>query len=385
MRISPTTLVRRVGIVVAQADVIGAERTVVVAVGLPVGNGIELVERLAPAGLIDAHQQLVLARIVALGPCERDAVVGMIRHAIAVAVGLHPLVALAILARICRADSRQHAARRIAWNDIRADRLLEHAEVVPMVQDSGLDAVPLLAVGRLRLAADLVLDACGSHQVALVGGVDEHPPAIPFAAEHGHRRDTTARSGHALRAVEPLVAIDADLILLDEILEHFFRHVRLENPHRPLGAVDRRRSLALVAVLFALLPGPRARLLVVLPDPVVELARQPADDGLVAGVCEPEASARQAAEMPVRTDDDDALSQTAGLDGGDHAGGGSAVNDEIELRRGRRLSEPQRQNRGQKDGQQVHGSGFMVHGSGFRVQGSKRIFSDRLASANADS
>ena len=256
--------------------------------------------------------------------------------------------------------------------------LLEHAEVVPMVEDARLDAVPLLAVGRLRLAADLVLDASGSHKIALVGGVDEHPPAIPFAAEHRHRRDPSARSGHALRPVEPLVAIDADLMFLDEIFEHFFSRVRLENPHRTLGTVDRRRSLPLVAVLFALLPGPCARLLVVLPDPVVELARQAADDGLVAGVCEPEASARQATEMPVRTHDDDALSQTTGLDGGDHAGGGSAVDDQIELRSARRLGEPQRQNCRQKEGQQVHGSWF-------RVQDSKRIFTARLASANADS
>ena len=343
MRISRRRSYERFGIVVAQADVIGAERTVVVAVGLPVGNGIELVERLAPAGVVYAHQQLVLARIVAVGPGERDAVVGMIGHAVTVAVGLHPLVALAVLAGICRTDSRQHAARRIAWNDIRADGLLEHTEVVPMVEDSGLDPVPLLAVGRLRLATDLVLDTGSSHQVALVGGVDEHPPAIPLAAEHGHRRDTTASSGHALRAVEPLVAINADLMRLDEIFEHLFRHVGLENPHRPLGAVDRRRTLPLVAVLFALLPGPRARLLVVLPDPVVELARQAADDGLVAGVGEPEASAREAAQMPVWTDDDHGLSETAGLDGGDHAGGGSAIDHQIEFRR---LCERQRQQRG---------------------------------------
>ena len=211
-----------------------------------------------------------------------------------------------------------------------------------MLQDSGLDPVPLLAVGRLRLAADLVLDAGGSHQVALVGSVDEHPPAIPFATEHGHRRDPTTRSGHALRAIEPLVAIDADLMLLDEILEYFFRHVRLEDPHRARGAVDRRRALPLVAVLVALLPGPRARLVVVLPDPVVELARQAADDGLVAGVGEPKPSARQAAEMPVWADDDDALSEASGLDGGDHAGGGSTIHNQIEFRR---LGEEQRQNR----------------------------------------
>ena len=151
----------------------------------------------------------------------------------------------------------------------------------------------------------------------------------------------------ALAAVEPLVAIDADLMLLDEILEHLLGHVRLEDPHRPLRAVDRRRPLALVAVLLALLPLPRLGLVVVLPDALVELAREAADDRLVAGVGEAEAAARQAAEVLVRADDDDGLAQALRLDGGDHAGGGAAVDDEVELGRGRlRLRAGERQERG---------------------------------------
>ena len=142
-------LVGGLGIVVVQPDVVGAERTVVVAVGLAVGDRVELVERLAPAGVEDAQQQLVLRRIVAVGLRERDAVVGMIGQAEAVAVGLHSPVALAVFAGSCRADPRQHAALRIARHDVGTDRLLQDAEVMPMVQDAGLDAVPLLAVGRL--------------------------------------------------------------------------------------------------------------------------------------------------------------------------------------------------------------------------------------------
>ncbi len=79
---------------------------------------------------------------------------------------------------------------------------------------------------------------------------------------------------------------------------------------------------------------------------MVELARQTADDRLVAGVGEPETAARQAAEMSVRTHDDDGLAHAPRLNGGDDAGGGAAVDDEIELRSGRRLGEPQRQNGG---------------------------------------
>ena len=65
---------------------------------LRLGIGIELVERLAPAGVVDAQQQLVLRRVVAVGLRERDAVVGVVGHAEAIAVGLHALVALAVLA-----------------------------------------------------------------------------------------------------------------------------------------------------------------------------------------------------------------------------------------------------------------------------------------------
>ncbi len=69
---------------------------------LRLGIGIELVERLAPAGGEDAQQQLVLRRVVAVGLGERDAVLGMVGQAEAVAVGLHALVALAVLARAAR-------------------------------------------------------------------------------------------------------------------------------------------------------------------------------------------------------------------------------------------------------------------------------------------
>ena len=57
-----------------------------------------------------------------------------------------------------------------------------------------------------------------------------------------------------LGAVEPLVAIDRDAVLADEVFEDLLGDVRLEDPHRALRAVDRRRALALVAVLLVLLP-----------------------------------------------------------------------------------------------------------------------------------
>jgi hypothetical protein len=49
-------LVCRLGIIVVQADVVGAERTVVVGVGLEIWDRVELVKGLAPAGGKDSQQ-----------------------------------------------------------------------------------------------------------------------------------------------------------------------------------------------------------------------------------------------------------------------------------------------------------------------------------------
>ena len=180
-------------------------------------------------------------------------------------------------------------------------------------------------------------------------------------------------------AVEPLVAIDGDLMLPDEILEDLLGDVRLEDPHRALRAVDGRRALPLVAVLLALLPLPRLGLVVVLPDAVVELARQAADDRLVAGVGEPEAAARQPAEMPVRADDDDASCPAALPAPRQSRRLSAAVDDDVELRPRRRLRTwavaGQRKN-------VRSGSGSF---RSFTVHTSKSILSARRASANADS
>ena len=66
-----------------------------------------------------------------------------------------------------------------------------------------------------------------------------------------------------------------------------------------------------------------------LPDPVVKLAGQAADDRLVAGVGEAESAAGEAAEMFVRADEDDRLAHLLGLHGGGDAGRGQAVDNHV--------------------------------------------------------
>ena len=78
-----------------------------------------------------------------------------------------------------------------------------------------------------------------------------------------------------------------------------------------------------------LLPCPGVRRLVVLPDAVIKLARQPADHRLVAGVGPAQSAAGQTAQVLVRADHDHRLAHLLGLHGRGHAGGCSAVDDDV--------------------------------------------------------
>ena len=85
----------------------------------------------------------------------------------------------------------------------------------------------------------------------------------------------------------------------DQVLKNPFGHVRFEQPHRAVLAVHGDRPLPLVAELVPLLPPPGFRLLVVLPNAVIELAGDAADYLRVAGIGVAEPSAGQAAEVGV--------------------------------------------------------------------------------------
>lgn len=135
-----------------------------------------------------------------------------------------------------------------------------------VVEDAGLHAVIFLAILGAGFAADVISDAGGGHEVALVGGVDEHLPGVGLAAEGGDRSDAGCGFFHAGGAVEPFVADDGDLILADEVLENLLGSGGLEDPRGAVFAVDGGRALALVAVFGFLLPAPRIGAVVVLPD-----------------------------------------------------------------------------------------------------------------------
>src|SRR5262245_19171198 len=185
--------------------------------------------------------------------------------------------------------------------------------MMAVMQNARLDTVPFLAVHAVGFAAYVITHSCRRHQIALVGRVDEHFAGVTFAAERRDRGDAGAVLLHAILAVEPFVAMDGDLVFPDQLFKNLFCDVRLEDPHRALLAVDRRRALPFIAIFFALLPLPGRGLVIKLPDAMVKLARQPADDRFVASVSESQTAAGEAAQMLVRRDDDDRLAHPTRL------------------------------------------------------------------------
>src|SRR5258705_394158 len=81
-----------------------------------------------------------------------------------------------------------------------------------------------------------------SDQIALVTRVDEHLSRDRLPARGLDRHHARPVFLPSLRPVEPLVAMQGNGELLHIIVEHLLRRVRLEDPHCPLRAIDRRRA-----------------------------------------------------------------------------------------------------------------------------------------------
>ncbi len=322
-------LVARLGIIVVLADVVRAHRPVVVRVRLAVRDRVELVEGLAPARFKDPHQQFVLPGIVARRAGKRDAIVRMIAQAHAVTIRLDSSVAPAVLARRRTADARQHPAPRVARHDVGTDRPAEHAEMMPVMQDAGLHSVPLFVVDAARFSPDVVRNPRRRHQIAFVGRIDEHPACKRPATERGDRGDARPLLRDPSRAIEPLAAVHGNLMLAHKILENALGHMRFENPHRALSAVDGRSALSFVPIRLLLLPDPGIRFVVVPPHTMIKLAGEPADNRFVARVREAKTAAGKAAQMPLRTHDDNGLAHPPGLHRGHDPSRSAAIDDKV--------------------------------------------------------
>ena len=271
-------------VVVVEADVVCAERTVVVGVGFVIRDRIELVEPFTPASFEHSNQQLVLVRVVTIGFREGNAVLRIIRQAHAETVGLNPVVGLAKLAGGIRADSRQQSTRWVTGYDIGADRFFQYSKVVPVVKDACLNSVPVFTVLSTRFATNVVVYLGRCQQVAFVCCIDKYPAVADSAAQHSDRGNATVGFGDAVLPVQPLVSEDRDFVFRHEFVKYVFSDVWFEDPHCAKFAVNRRGALPFVSVLRTLLPFPGVVCLIVLPDSVIEVASKSADDGLVSGV-----------------------------------------------------------------------------------------------------
>ncbi len=217
-----------------------------------------------------------------------------------------------------------------------------------------LHAVKRLTIKRVGFPAHGEAHARRRQQIALVGGVDEHLSLIDIAVERGDCGDAAVIPGDTLLAFEPLVAVHGDPVFLDPVFEDRFRHVRFEDPHRAFRAVDGGIALSAVAILPGFLPLPRLRFLIGQPHPVIEIARQAADDRLVAGIRPAEAAGAEAAEMPFRSHHHHGPAHAFGLHGRDNSGGGAAVHHDVNRNRGG--GRTNRTGDGEQDRETLHGS-----------------------------
>ena len=314
-----------VRITVIAADVVGRNRFVVVRVGLVVRHRREVREdRLT--GFDGAEEDFVLFFVVIFRFFKGRHIPRVVGEAHAEVVRLNAVVALAVGAVDLGVDERKKAAVRIAALDVRVDRPFEL--VINRVAD--LNPVQRFAVLGVRFAPGREGNARRGHKVAFVSRVDKDFTDERFPGKRRNRADRRALFDDAFFAVKAFVFEDGNLIFGDEIFEHLLGDVGFEDPHRFGFVVDTASALARDAVLTRhFLERPSVVVLVVEPKSVVEFARQPADDGSVAGVGGAESAAREAAEVFVGRDDDDRFAHFLRLDGGRDRRAGSAVNDDV--------------------------------------------------------
>ena len=199
---------------IVRADVVGGKAALVVAVTV-VKLGRVRRNRLR---FQVAFEQRVAVAVVARGLREWGAV-GGIREEHAEVVGLHFFVAVARLAGRLRGDCRQQSALGISRLAI---RIHGHGKIVRLAE---LHAVDRLAVRRVALATDVIRDARGGHQIALVGRINEY-----FCA---HRVAVLDADGLDARAVlhdilQPVLVVNGHARFLEQLLKRLLRLGRTE-------------------------------------------------------------------------------------------------------------------------------------------------------------
>ena len=168
-----------------------------------------------------------------------------------------------------------------------------------------LVAVERLAVCGVAFAADGVRHARRRHEIALVGGIDEHLSPIDIAGERLDRHDLSVLLHHAIFAVKPFAATDVEPLAFLPSFKDLQRCRRFKRPHR--FPALRSRALSVGEIRLRLLTRPPLRIGVVRRDGLVELQRDAAERRLVADVGLPEAAGGESADARLGRDDHRAL------------------------------------------------------------------------------
>ena len=276
-----------------------------------------------------ARHEFIFRGIVVGGRRERHAVFRHVRQTEPVTIRLHAVVPRAFGAGAAVLHAEDEPARRIARTAVRIDGA---AEIVRGGHGAAPQQVRLVAVAGLaelgfRLPPHAVGHAGASHDVTLVGGVDEHAAGKSPARLRHERGDGAVARDDSGFEVEPLARHKANPRVAQQAVKNLLRHMWLEKEHhvfRRIVVLATERLGALVA------PGGRGR--VVLFHPTVEFAGESADRLFPADVGGAEPATGQAADVPAWFDQNDALARPGRSNRGGHAGGGPAVNHDVVVR-----------------------------------------------------
>ena len=193
----------------------------------------------------------------------------------------------------------QQAAGRITGSFIGRNIRLK---IMSVLENAKLYAIPMLPVNIVRLPADGVVHTCSSHQIPLIGGIDEcFCPEFFFIQSH-YGFDPVTGLFHTFFPVQECSPVNRDIVFPDHAFKDGLRHMGLEQPHGTLRIVHGHRTLSLVPKFRLLLPPPRFRVLVIAPDPVIKFPGQSSDHFLVTHIGVAKTAGSHPAQMLVRRD-----------------------------------------------------------------------------------
>ena len=215
------TLGRAVGVVLVRAGEVEGNRIACIHIRLSIRHGLDAQDAVDffSADLDAASQKLVAGGVVALGFADRNAVGFHICEAEAEIVGLEFSITRAGEGEILlSSDVRQELAILP-----RRDGIIDLVVAAQEIAAAGEG----FAVGIAALAAHLVGNAGGFHEVALVGGVDENLRRVFGAVGGFERADAAVRF---IDRSKRLPELHRHFLFGEHFLEDFFGDMRLEHP-----------------------------------------------------------------------------------------------------------------------------------------------------------